>query len=235
MKWQISTPARLELLGPSMAGKSTLLLKLVGDNSVWDQPMKKVIYAAPMLEDREDYLVSLDRVCQDSGKTLMTFEGIPTLAAMRDFALDDRLLLILDDVLGFEDPSLLKDLATMHSHHFGISMVFCSQQPFYRSSKLDLLTLSRNLTGRFLLYQLVDWNAYHMLNRRLFPERKNFLLDCLSEAKTRHHLPYIFINVHCHSGLPRRHVCYTALFRDERAAHEDSPIFFDLQQQKKRV
>ena len=55
MRWQIKTPARVEVIGPSHSGKSVLVEKLVTDDSVWERPAKKVIYAAPVLRDREDY------------------------------------------------------------------------------------------------------------------------------------------------------------------------------------
>ena len=156
MEWQIQVPARIELLGPSQAGKSTIILKLVGDDSVWQEPMKRVIYIAPLLSDREPYLAELQEKCNATDKKLSVQDEIPTVEEIQSFAEGDPVLLIADDVLSFKDPGRLKDLMVMYSHHLRVSVLLCVQTPFFKNAKLDLTTISRNLTGRFVLYQIND-------------------------------------------------------------------------------
>lgn len=228
MRWQIKTPARLELIGPSEAGKSTLLLKLVEDDSVWEKPFQCIMYCAPMLNDRDSYLEQLRKAC-GSSKTLYIQEEIPSLDQVQASAAGKPVLVILDDLLGFhEGKEAMQALMTMHSHHFNISCAFTVQNPFAKTKHLDLTTMSRNLTGRFIFYQVNDWYVYKLLNSRLFPDHKSFLLQCLNEAKSKFGYPYVFVNLHSFSDLPRRYICYTGMFKNEREKFGDSPVFFDL-------
>ncbi len=227
MDWTIQTPARLELLGPSQGGKSTLLLKLVGDSSVWDRLPQRVMYCAPTLADRDDYLARLREVCESNGQELQCVEKIPLHEEMLAFAEGKPLMFIADDLLALEEGgSRMRSLMLMDSHHCNISVLYTVQNPFYKSPHLDLVTLSRNLSGRLVLYQQADLLQYKLISSRLFPERKNFLLDCLSEAKTLYNLNYVYADLHCFSRLPRRYMCFTAMFADERIY--GSPLFFDL-------
>ncbi len=70
MNWKLTTPARLELVGPSHVGKSELILKLVDDDSVWDQPFKRICYCAPSLTSRDSYVGRLRELCEQGGKLL---------------------------------------------------------------------------------------------------------------------------------------------------------------------
>lgn len=232
--WRIATPCRLELIGPSQSGKSTLILSLVGDDSVWDRPFAAVMYAAPLLSDREPYLNDLRDRCRRTGKRLLLREGqLPAADEVARLSEGAPTLLICDDLLCFEDLSPLDDLTTMHSHHLGLSCAFCVQNPFFRKGKVDLVTASRNVTGRFVLYQRNDWLCYKLLNARLFPDAKDFLLDALDAARNRHNRPYVYINCHSFSELPRRYMVYTSLFEGERVA--GSPVFFDLDDRRAAV
>ena len=194
------------------------------------------MYLAPTLKDREHYLGELEAACKVTGKTLITEENIPSVDEVQAFVGAERVLIIVDDLLSFKkDLERLTDLMVMHSHHLGWSVLFCVQNPFFKSSKLDLTTLSRNLTGRFILYQTNDWLQYQLLSSRLFPEKKSFLLHCLTDAKKKFGFNYVYCNVHCFSKVERRYLCYTGIFKDERvkyalaAGSSGSPIFFDLE------
>ncbi len=225
MDWRIQTPARLDL-GPSQAGKSAILLKLVKDDSVWDRKLAKVIYCCPTLSDRAPYITKLQESCDSNDKQLLCLEKLPTTEEIQAFGEGLPVLLLADDLLAMDDPSRMKDLTLMDSHHLNVSVLFCVQTPFYKSSDLDLALISRNLTGRLILFQAADVLQYKLVSSRLFPERKSFLLECLSRAKAQQGLNYVYCNVHCFSSLPRKYMCYTALFTDERV--DGSPLFFVL-------
>ena len=76
-EWRIAVPARISLLGPSGSGKSEILLRLVEDDTVWERPAKFVIYSAPTLEDRSDYLRRMEASASKIGKKLWCVEGLP--------------------------------------------------------------------------------------------------------------------------------------------------------------
>lgn len=234
MTWKLKTPARVMLIGPSQSGKSELILRLVADDSVWDAPFRRIVYVAPLLDDRDAYLERLRETCGEK-KTLTATDAIPKVEDLRSLAHEDvegrGVLLVLDDLLSYkQNPDAVRDLAVMHSHHSDISVVMCVQNPFSAGkSKLDLVTLGRNLTAKFILYQLQDYYVLRTLNSRLFPERKDFLLRCLKTAKEKLGACYVVVNLHPFSGLERRVICYTGVFADERAGRFDSPVFFALE------
>jgi hypothetical protein len=61
--WRIPSPGSYTVLGPSQSGKSELLIKLLKNPSVWREKPSIVIYAAPTLEDRKDYLLRMKEAC----------------------------------------------------------------------------------------------------------------------------------------------------------------------------
>ena len=156
-------------------------------------------------------------------------DEVPPLDTIVKIAEEEPLLIILDDLLGFKNiKDNLDRLVTMYSHHYKLTCIFTVQNPFIKNRHVDLTTLSRNLTARFVLYQVNDWYLYRLLNSRMFPDRKNFLLDCLALAKNEYQCPYVYLNLHCFSGVERRYIAATGIFAEERAKHQDSPVFFDL-------
>lgn len=232
-KCTIQTPAQLQLVGPSQCGKSTKILQIVEcDTRLFDKPFHRVIYAAPNVDQREAYVNQLKDICQAGGKSLQVASSIPPSEEIASSS-SNHTLLILDDLTCFPDLSALPQLSSMSAHHDGFSVIYCLQNPFQRSGKFDLTTVSRNLTGRFVFYQTNDWRLYSLLNGALFPDQRGYLADCLIRAKEEG-LNYVFINTHSHSHIPRRYMCYTALLPGENPNSDTSPIFFDLFQYKSK-
>ena len=58
LEWRIKTPFRINVCGPSMAGKSVLLASLPFQN-VFDRQFKKMMFCSPMLDDAGEYVDSL--------------------------------------------------------------------------------------------------------------------------------------------------------------------------------
>ena len=63
--WRIQSPCRIELIGPSGTGKSSVLLKLATDDSVWINPPERLIYCSPEAEE--------DPVARDTAEKLFFF------------------------------------------------------------------------------------------------------------------------------------------------------------------
>ena len=83
--WRLHHPARLELIGPSGCGKSETMLKLAADDSVWTLEeengrsgpvFRDLIYCAPSLDDREDFLRRLSLVAERGGKRLRCHQDL---------------------------------------------------------------------------------------------------------------------------------------------------------------
>ena len=246
--WQLHTPCQIQCVGPSQSGKSQLILQLVRHQaSVFDRPFRHIIYCAPGLtlddDDDEDnevnggggggdaraspYLRDLKRACRGSGVTLSVSARLPRVEEITRLTGGRPVLMILDDILCFEPEDLRRivTFSNLHVHHRNISCVYAVQNPFQKNSHLDLVTLSRNCTGRFLLYQTNDWKMLGTLNNQLFPDSRGFLTSCLLAARERG-LNYIYVNTAPlgERPLPRRYMCYTNLF----AEGGEGPIFFDL-------
>lgn len=229
MKWQITTPANIEIVGSSQAGKSTLIYKLLEDESVWDKKICHICYCAPLINQEIETTAILSRICQ--GKKLLILDCVPTTEQLEDFREGREMILVLDDVLMFPKSAkeMIQSIVMLLSHHFQISLIMAVQNPFLKSKTVDLTTFARNLTARFLMYSVNDYYVFRILNSRIFPEKKNFILQCLQKAKEKYGCNYIFLNLNSHSGISRRHICYTAMFQHERNEHGDSPIFFDFE------
>lgn len=225
--WKIKTPAQIQFVGPSQSGKSTKLLALVEqDGRVFDREFKQVIYAAPNAQEDSAFCLELGKICERTGKLFRSLDVLPGISAIREEYREGDVLLLLDDLICFPSLAGLSELSSLHAHHARITCVYCVQNPYARpGTRNELTTVNRNLTGRFLFYQLNDWRLYQILNTSLFPDCKNFLTRCLTEAKAKG-INYIFINTHSFGKLPRRFICHTGLFRDE--TEDSKPLFFDL-------
>lgn len=227
--WQIATPAQIQFIGPSQCGKSTRVLQLLEDDgAIFDRAFRQVIYAAPAVKKDSPFVNQLRSLCVKKNKHLLLSDTVPRPEEIRRHFADDHVLLILDDLMCFPSLAGLTELSSMHAHHSLITCVYCLQNPYQKSKKTDLTTLTRNCTGRFIFFQTNDWRLYGILNGTLFPDRKGFLTESLLEAKQQGY-NYIFVNTHSFTNIPRRFMCYTALFQEERKRFGGQPLFFDLQ------
>lgn len=225
--WKIVTPAQIQALAPSQAGKSERLLDMVKyDKDIFDNEFETVFYVAPRAHERPDYTDKLAKICQDRGKKLVMSDAIPNVNQVIDEAGGKHSLLILDDLLLFKDLSGVVEFSSMHCHHHNITAIYALQNCYEKVRGFQLTTLNRNLTGRLIFYQHNDLRMFQILNSTLYPERKQFIYSCLKAAKEEGR-NYIFVNTHCFSTLPRRYCCYTNLFPYEQG-EEKSPKFFDL-------
>jgi len=218
--WKLHHPGRYACIGPSHSGKSELVLKIIGTPDIWQDRPNKIIYCAPTLEDRQAYLTRLADVCKQTSASFSTSEVIPEITSDAG-----DMLIVLDDVMAFHKEELKKlvKLMIMDSHHKKASVILCQQNPFPQGH--DFVTVNRNMSGKFVLYQLNDMRGLVNLSNTLFPGKKNFLPDCLDFAMDNLHVNYVFINTFPFSGLPRKNTCYTCLFPSERRSKR--PVFFD--------
>lgn len=234
-KYKIKTPAQIQLVGPSQCGKSTKIKALVADaDDVFDTVFHHVVYAAPILLSEEiaetDYVAELREICKEKGKQFTHYTKLPHLSEIRDLAPKGKLLYMCDDITSFHNVNneMLVRLSLLDSHHCGITFVHCVQNPFQKSA-LDLQTLSRNLTGRFLFWQVADLTIYQEINRKVYPGNPGFILRCLTEAKSRLKLNYVFLNLHPRAELSRKYICYTGLFSGELGKEDQGPYVFPLE------
>ena len=224
--WRINVPAQLLFLGPTQSGKSHTLLELIKNlDRVFDTRINQIIYASPTaLRGDAGYVKQFVTIAKSVKKEVYILEKLPSVEEVREIYPQHPVLLIVDDLTSMKDLTGLSELSSFYCHHANISLIFSLQNPFQKTNKCDLTTLQRNITGRFLFYQSNDWRLNYLLNTILFPERKKFTVDCLIKAK-KEKLNYIFINTHPQSELPRKYMCYSALFKEK---NNELPLFFEL-------
>ena len=248
--WLLHTPCQIQCLGPSQVGKCHTILQLLkNQNDIFDEPFRHVIYAAPRMAlsegeeehegERQDspYMRELVRVCQGANLGLTVSSGLPQVSEIARLARGSPTLMILDDILCFEPQDLKRMVhySNRHTHHLKISVLYTLQNPFQKNPHLDLTTLSRNCTGRFLFYQTNDWRMLNTLNSQLFPDCQQFLTSCLLAARSQGY-NYIFVNTapqpiraeNEREYLPRRFMCYTRLLGEGEEGCPPNPLFFDL-------
>ena len=161
----IEVPARLMLIGPSHSGKSTLIAKLIQHRSeVFHQPPpERVIYCNAVLDGREAYLTQLRELVAASDRSgggsesLWITDTVPAIDEVKSFSENRPLLLVVDDVLGqpADNTSHLVPLFTLHSHLSNVSVIVATQTAFLQNQKLDLVTLTRQVTTTTLLRLLL--------------------------------------------------------------------------------
>jgi hypothetical protein len=234
--WRLTSPGRYACIGPSHSGKSELVIKIVASNYIWVNRPEHIIYCAPYLEDRQPYLRRLKAAVAASQGIFHCLDTIPTVRELHNILGVDPTqeepepaILILDDIMSFDHAlrKRLTQLMVMESHHSNLTVILCQQNPFPPGP--EFVTCNRNLTGRFILYQLNDWRGIVNINNIMFPGKKNFLPTCLTEAKEVLDCNYIFVNSYPFSKLRRRHTCYTCLFEEERKSDKSRPVFFDTE------
>lgn len=217
--WQLHNPGRYACIGPSQSGKSELVLKIIKDRSIWQNPPKDVQYIAPTLEDRQDYLNRLSDITIRNGGSFTSSDKLPE----NDASYNHNSFMVIDDILSFpkKDIPRLKELSVRGSHHNKVTLILTQQVPHPKGE--DFIAINKNLTGKFLLYQTSDLSGINIISSRTFGN--HFLLNCLFYAKDVLNCNYIFINHHPFTTLPRQNICYTKLFSTENSNTE--PHFFD--------
>jgi hypothetical protein len=86
---------------------------------IWVDRPKQVIYCAPYLDDRQEYISRLRTEVEKSGAALNTLETIPTAGEVHNILGSSQpCILILDDIMSF-DLNLQK--ATRSAHGDGKS------------------------------------------------------------------------------------------------------------------
>ena len=171
MDWRIKTTCQLQFLGPTQSGKSHLIRKLVDQQQrVFDRPFGHVVYASPLASETSDdgageevhspYVESLKEICDRQKVSLNVANRLPTRQEILEIWNADKkpLLLILDDLQCFNQADLtrrLSMLSNLESHHSGISFLYSLQNCFDHTGPLkNLVTLTRNSSGKFLMYQV---------------------------------------------------------------------------------
>lgn len=135
----------------TQVGKSTLILDILRKtDKVFQKDFEFVIYCNPCAhESDQGYVGQLFEVCKEANKQLSVTDTIPTVKQARETFPEGELLLILDDLTSHSSyNNNLAGLSSYDSHHKRVTVIYSIQNPFQKFGKVDLISISRNLTAR---------------------------------------------------------------------------------------
>ena len=196
IKFQFEHVFRCLVVGPSNAGKSTLILQILQNSDrFFSRKFDHVIYFVPhgsMTSDREKYVDKL-RECVPH---LEVVEGLPD--SKRIMLLDGHKLLYIDDLFYSACNSYdFMNLAVMASHH-GNASLFLTSQNLYFPSRFRM-TIQRQFNHWIIFSMISDRGMLANLSKQLL-DKRDFLPKCMDWFKGQDmfkasYLRYVWIDL----------------------------------------
>lgn len=172
-------PFNMMVVGPSGCGKTEFIKKFIC-NSIWiiDPSPRQIIWHygvyQPWFQDFKD--------------KVRFIQGVPTSPEKLDK--NQPKLLIIDDLM-HESNSDIEKLFTKYSHHTNTSVVYMTQNLFQKGGR----TMSVNSHYFVLFRNLRDATQIDILNRQMFPRKKNFLSSAINIATESDPYSYIVLDL----------------------------------------
>ena len=182
--------------GPTKCGKSFFTLKFLSEASTLiTPPPERVIYCYGEYQDIFAEHPQIEFA-----------EGLPDF---RQFDGKERVLLILDDLLRETNDDVEK-LFTKGSHHRNISVIFLSQNLFYKNKQNR--TMSLNAHYLVLFKNPRDVTQVSTLARQMYPDRSRFLVEAFRDATAK---PYGYLLIDLTTDMEEMYRIRTNIFSNE--------------------
>jgi hypothetical protein len=157
--------------GPTGSGKSVFTFRLITEaDSLITPPPEKIVYC---YGEYQDIFKKFPKV---SFK-----EGLPDVT---EFNGSQRTLLILDDLMSKANDDV-SDIFTKISHHRNVSVIFLTQNLFYKSKQSR--TMSLNSHYLVLFKNPRDALQVATLGRQMYPNNNKFLVEAFKDATDKPH------------------------------------------------
>ena len=192
---KIQCPARIQCSGPTMIGKSHLILKLVKwRRQVFSVDMKRIMYFLPpnSMHTRRQYLNEMQSVFPH----LEIYEGLPKDTAPKLLPNPDRepCLIILEDLADemLKSGDMLS-LFFVDSHHLNLTVIYTVQNLFHPSKFGKGIS---RCCSDFILFPQNDRYGMNIFCRTLFPKNPNLFneaFDFLQEEFPKDR-PYLVVD-----------------------------------------
>jgi len=168
--WQ--HPFSAIVAGPSGSGKTHFVIKFTENaNRVMNPSPLKILYCYGAYQDIFSQLPQIE-----------FHEGLPDLEL-----LTARTLLIIDDLMSEADQRVT-DIFTKHSHHRDVSVMFLTQNLFYKCAR----TMNLNAHYLVLFKNPRDASQIAYLARQIFPLKSKFMIESYEDATAD---PYSYLVV----------------------------------------
>lgn len=174
-------PFNMIVGGASGSGKTEWVCKFIDFYTQLIKPeIEHVLYC---------YGVYNNNVLTMETKGVETHFGLPTETVIRQRK--KPLLLILDDLMMEANSSFMDLLFTRGSHHWGVSIIFITQNMFEKSLKTarnnaHYIVLLRNPSGQLQIRNL---------GVQLFPRNLSYFMEAYKDATSRN-FGYLLIDMH---------------------------------------
>jgi len=185
------------IAGPTSSGKSVFTLKFINEaENLITPPPEKIIYCY------SEYQPIFNEYPQ------VTFsEGLPDL---EQFDGKQRTLLILDDLMSETNDSV-SNIFTKFSHHRNISVIYLTQNLFYKSKQSR--TMSLNAHYIVLFKNPRDLLQVSTLSRQMFPGRGQFLVEAFRDATAK---PFGYLVLDLKPDTEEKYRIRTGIFPGEK-------------------
>ena len=137
-------------------------------------------------------------------------EGLPDLAQ-----LTSRTLLIIDDLMSEADQRVT-DIFTKHSHHRDVSVMFLTQNLFYKGAR----TISLNAHYLVLFKNPRDASQITFLARQIFPLKSKFMIEAYEDATSS---PYSYLVIDLKPTTDDKMRLRSGVFPDDDAHYAYTP------------
>jgi hypothetical protein len=182
--------------GPSSCGKSVFTFKFISEaQSLMTPPPEKIIYCYGEYQEMfSEY------------PHVVFMEGLPDIT---QFDGKQRTLLILDDLMTETNDSV-SSIFTKVSHHRNVSVIYLSQNLFYKSKQNR--TISLNAHYLVLFKNPRDVTQVATLARQMYPGRSKFLVEAFKDATDR---PYRYMLIDLKADTEEKYRIRTNIFSGE--------------------
>lgn len=163
--------------GPSSSGKSTWVKTFIKyRREMCNVNFERIIF----------YYSEWQLAYRDFDKAVEFHEGLPQPS---DFMNDSRpKLIIIDDFMREASNSVIVDLFTKGSHHNNLSVIFITQNLFYKGQR----DISLNVSYLVVFKNPRDRSQIQHLARQVYPENPRFIREIYKDATEKPHSYLLF-------------------------------------------
>lgn len=190
-------PSSIIIAGPSQAGKTELVMRIISNPQMFDTHFKRIVYIFG------DWQAKFENLAD---KGVIMLSEIPPSSYFENFPGDQ--MVIFDDLMSeLSKSEALTRIFTRGCHHWRMTVIYLVQNIFYggRTARINsnYLLLLKNPSDNLQVMNLA---------KQIYPENSKFLLEVFRDA-TRD--PYTYLLIDLHQTTPEQCRLRTRIFPGE--------------------